>query len=70
MILLSFLDPLLSVDGLMSLITLTIMEIILGIDNIIFISILTERLHKQEQHKARVIGLSMALVMRAGELVR
>ncbi len=64
MILLSFLDPLLSFDGFMTLLTLTIMEIILGIDNIIFISILTERLHKHDQNKARVLGLSMALVMR------
>lgn len=47
-----------------SLITLTFMEIILGIDNIIFISILTGKLPVKEQGKARTTGLSLALVFR------
>jgi len=42
----------------------TALEIVLGIDNIIFISILAEKLPKVQQAKARVIGLVMALVMR------
>src|SRR5688572_21859793 len=48
----------------MSLLTLTILEIVLGIDNIIFISIVAGRLPKNEQKKARYIGLGLALIMR------
>lgn len=44
--------------------TLTVLELVLGIDNIIFISILAGKLPEDQQHKARIIGLSMALVMR------
>lgn len=47
-----------------SLITLTFLEIVLGIDNIIFISILTGRLPKEQQEKGRIIGLSLAIVFR------
>ncbi len=54
--------------GMISLITLVVMEIVLGIDNIIFISILSGRLPKSEQKKARQIGLSMALLIRIGLL--
>jgi predicted tellurium resistance membrane protein TerC len=48
----------------LSLATLTFMEIVLGIDNIIFISILTERLPEADRRRARIIGLSLACVMR------
>ena len=51
-------------DVIISLITLTILEIVLGIDNIIFISILVGRLPERDQAKARTIGLSLALVLR------
>lgn len=51
-------------DTYISLLTLTFMEIILGIDNIIFISIITGRLPENEQGKARRIGLSLALIFR------
>jgi predicted tellurium resistance membrane protein TerC len=44
--------------------TLTILEIVLGIDNIIFISILTGRLPEHQQAKGRFIGLSLAMMMR------
>lgn len=44
--------------------TLTVLELVLGIDNVIFISILAGRLPAEQQAKARYIGLSMALVMR------
>lgn len=44
--------------------TLTILELVLGIDNIVFISILAGKLPPEQQSKARYIGLSMALVMR------
>lgn len=48
----------------MSLVTLIVMEIILGIDNIIFISILADKLPRRMRPRARFIGLSLALVMR------
>jgi len=44
--------------------TLTVLELVLGIDNIIFISILSDKVPKEQQKKARIIGLAMALVMR------
>ena len=47
-----------------ALFTLTIIEIILGIDNIIFISIVTNKVEKESRHKARVTGLLFALVLR------
>lgn len=47
-----------------SLLTLTVLEIVLGIDNIIFISIVSSRLPPEQQNKARSIGLMLALVMR------
>lgn len=47
-----------------SLITLTFLEIVLGIDNIIFISIITDRLPEAQQKRIRKIGLILALVMR------
>jgi predicted tellurium resistance membrane protein TerC len=47
-----------------SLITLTALEIVLGIDNIVFISILADKLENGEQEKARRIGLAMALITR------
>lgn len=47
-----------------SLITLTALEIILGIDNIVVISILTNKLPYQQQSKARSIGISLALLTR------
>jgi predicted tellurium resistance membrane protein TerC len=47
-----------------ALFTLTIIEIILGIDNIIFISIVTNKVKKESRNKARVTGLLLALVLR------
>ncbi|WP_296267525.1 TerC family protein [Pseudomonas sp. UBA6562] len=47
-----------------ALATLVAMEVVLGIDNLIFISILTNKLPEQHRSKARRIGISMALVMR------
>jgi predicted tellurium resistance membrane protein TerC len=47
-----------------SLLTLTLLEIVLGIDNIIFISILAGKLPKEQQPKARQLGLMLALVTR------
>jgi predicted tellurium resistance membrane protein TerC len=47
-----------------ALLTLTMLEIVLGIDNIIFISILADRLPPQLRDKARLVGLSLAMIMR------
>jgi len=51
-----------------ALATLIVMEIVLGIDNLIFISILTNKLPVQHRAKARRIGISMALILRLGLL--
>lgn len=48
----------------MALLTLTILEIVLGVDNIIFISILSNKLPENQRAKARQIGLMLALVSR------
>jgi predicted tellurium resistance membrane protein TerC len=50
--------------GLTYLLILTLLEVVLGIDNIIFISIITDNLPKDKQRSARLIGLSLALVIR------
>ena len=47
-----------------SLFTLTVLEIILGIDNIVFISILAGKLPPEQQHRARQTGLALALITR------
>ncbi len=52
-----------------SLLTLTILEIVLGIDNIVFITILADKLPHQDQHKARQMGLGLAMLMRIGLLL-
>ncbi|MBV4521090.1 TerC family protein [Pseudomonas sp. SWRI74] len=51
-----------------ALATLVVMEIVLGIDNLIFISILTNKLPEQHRQKARRIGIGMALILRLGLL--
>lgn len=52
-----------------SLLTLTALEIVLGIDNIVFISILVDKLPKNQQPRARQIGLGLAMFMRIGLLL-
>ncbi len=47
-----------------ALVTLTVLEIVLGVDNIIFISILSGKLRKEEQKRARRVGLIAAMLMR------
>ncbi|HZL92907.1 MAG TPA: TerC family protein [Vicinamibacterales bacterium] len=49
---------------LVALVTLTFLEIVLGVDNVIFISILSAKLRKEEQKRARRIGLIAAMGMR------
>lgn len=61
-------DALLTSAGLFSLFMLTIMEIVLGIDNIIFVSIVAGKLPNHEQARARNIGMVMALLIRVGLL--
>ena len=51
-------------QALIALLTLTILEIVLGIDNIIFISILSGKLPKSEQKKGRLVGLALAMLTR------
>ena len=59
----------LTADNLIALLTLTLLEVVLGIDNIVFISILTGKLPKAQQPKAWRIGLSLAMFMRIGLLL-
>lgn len=59
------LSALLSLNGLIGLLTLSVLEIILGIDNIIFISIAVNKLPHSQQGRARTIGLSLALIVRS-----
>lgn len=51
-----------------ALITLIVMEVVLGIDNLIFISILSNKLPEHQRSKARRVGISLALIMRLGLL--
>src|SRR6478609_2408524 len=51
-------------DGLLALVTLTFLEIVLGVDNVIFISILSSKLPLDQQGRARRVGLLGAMVMR------
>jgi predicted tellurium resistance membrane protein TerC len=60
---------LLTTEGIVSLLTLTFLEIVLGIDNIVFISITSGRLPEQHQNKARTIGIGLALIVRIGLLM-
>ncbi|AKT42933.1 membrane protein [Chondromyces crocatus] len=57
-------SPLLHADGWITLATLSALEIVLGIDNIVFLSIMVERLPKRQQPFARRVGLLLALGMR------
>jgi predicted tellurium resistance membrane protein TerC len=54
--------------ALVALATLVVMEVVLGIDNLIFISILTNKLPEHERTKARRIGIGLALILRLGLL--
>ncbi len=58
-----------SPDAWIALLTLTALEIVLGIDNVIFISILSDRLPPEQRRRARLLGLSLAMFMRIGLLL-
>ena len=59
-----FLQP----ESWLALLTLTLLEIVLGVDNIIFITIVTNKLPEEQQEKARITGLALALIFRIGLL--
>jgi predicted tellurium resistance membrane protein TerC len=61
--------PLWSVASLISLATLASLEIVLGIDNVIFIAILSGRLPKEQQPRARQLGIAMAVISRLALLL-
>ncbi len=58
----------LTTDAVIALLTLTAMEVVLGIDNIVFISILVDKVPVHLQQRIRSLGISMALIMRLGLL--
>jgi len=58
-----------SAEGWIALVTLTVLEVVLGIDNVIFISILAGRLPEAERARARNVGLGLAMAMRIGLLL-
>ena len=62
-------ESLWSAQALVALVTLTALEIVLGIDNIVFISILSSRLRDGERQRARVIGLALAMFSRIALLL-
>jgi predicted tellurium resistance membrane protein TerC len=57
-------ESLFTTPSLISLVTLTVLEVVLGIDNIIFVSIISSKLPRHKQSKARNIGLLLALGIR------
>lgn len=61
-------EDVLTSANLISVVTLTLMEIVLGLDNIVFLSILVGKLPQDQQGKARYLGLILALGMRLGLL--
>jgi predicted tellurium resistance membrane protein TerC len=63
------LDGLFTTEGIVSLLTLTFLEIVLGIDNIVFISITAGRLPEADQKKARNVGIALALIVRVALLL-
>jgi predicted tellurium resistance membrane protein TerC len=65
----AFMEQLFTSQGLISLVTLTFLEIVLGIDNIVFISLTTSRVAQENQQRARVLGISLALLVRIGLLM-
>ena len=58
-----------SVEAWIALVTLTLLEIVLGIDNIIFIAILVTRLPREQRDRARILGLALAMITRIVLLV-
>lgn len=63
-----FLQTFLLPSAWMALLTLTFLEVVLGIDNIVFLSIMTSKLPEKEQSRGRTVGLLLALIARIGLL--
>lgn len=57
-------EALFTVDAIIPFLTLCALELVLGVDNVIFISILSAKLPKEQQQKARTTGLTLAVVTR------
>ena len=57
-------DQLFTIDNLVALLTLTGLEIVLGIDNVVFIAILAGKLPDRQQSAGRQVGLALAMLMR------
>jgi predicted tellurium resistance membrane protein TerC len=62
-------EGLFTLENLVALITLTSLEVVLGIDNVVFVAILTGRLDPAQQPKARRIGMGLAMIMRIALLL-
>ncbi|MES2772945.1 MAG: TerC family protein [Bacteroidota bacterium] len=62
-------EQLLTVDSLISLVTLTLLEIVLGIDNVIFVSILIGRLPAEQSKRARRLWMITGIIVRSGLLL-
>lgn len=62
-------EGLFTTEGIISLLTLTFLEIVLGIDNIVFISITAGRLPESQQKTARNLGIALALIVRIALLL-
>jgi len=60
----SFIEPFLTIKGWAALLTLSVLEVVLGIDNLVFISVLTSRLDAARAKTARAVGLSLAFIFR------
>jgi predicted tellurium resistance membrane protein TerC len=60
---------LLTAEGLISLVSLAVMEIVLGIDNIIFVAILSQKVAQPQRKRVRRLGITLALVLRIGLLL-
>src|SRR5690348_7935730 len=58
-----------SPENLIALVTLSALEIVLGIDNIVFLAIVVQKLPKAQQARARKLGLFLAMFMRIGLLL-
>ena len=61
-------DALFSAEGLVSLVSLTVMEIVLGIDNVLLVAILSQKVKPAHRKRVRQLGIGLALVLRIGLL--
>ena len=57
-------DLLTSPEAWIAFVSLTVLEVVLGIDNIVFISVLSSKLEESQQARARTVGLLLAMLMR------